>query len=74
MRAEQEKTPLSVVEKTELSSEELQALVAQKVKERTDRCTRRIAELLDEENCTLDVSVVLTVRGMVPQVAVISKG
>lgn len=58
----------------ELSDAELTELQTKKRQERIDRCTQRIAELLEEENCTLDVSVELTMRGVSPKITVIPKG
>ena len=48
-----------------------QALETEK-KLRTQRCTNRIAEVLREESCKLDVSVLITAQGNVPQLQVVA--
>ena len=39
---------------------------------RRRRCTNRIADVLKEENCYLDVSILITSQGNVPQLQVLA--
>ena len=48
-----------------------QALEAEK-QTRIQRCTNRIAEVLKEENCKLEVGMLITAQGNIPQLQVVA--
>jgi hypothetical protein len=49
------------------------ALIEQEKQERVKRCEARINQALQEENCGLDVAVLITARGNVPQLNIFAK-
>jgi hypothetical protein len=51
----------------------LKALIEQERKERVERCSKRIEQVLTEENCTLDAVVIVSARGNIPQIQIVSK-
>jgi len=59
--------------KIELSDKEIASLQGKKKQERIKRCAEKLQALLKEENCELDVSVVVTAKGNFPQLNIIAK-
>jgi len=53
--------------------ENLKAKLIKERGEREERCRKRIEEILIEENCFLDVAVVLKEKGNIFSISVISK-
>ena len=53
--------------------EEAKALLEQEKQARVKRCEGKINQALQEERCTLDVSVVISARGNQPQLAIVAQ-
>lgn len=49
---------------------EAKALVEKEKLDRTARCAKRIQEVLKEENCAMDVGMVITVQGNIPKIEI----
>ena len=56
----------------EISDAELAALTAQKRQERIDRCAARIQAVCEEENCTIDVSMLIEQGKVTPIIKIVS--
>ena len=52
---------------------EAKALLEIEKRERIERVQKAIAELLDKENCALDVSVIIGMGKVIPQIVIIAK-
>ena len=61
-----------ISEPAELSDAELTALQAKKRQERIDRCAARIQAVCEEENCTIDVSMLIEQGKITPIIKIIS--
>lgn len=59
--------------KVELSDREIAEIQGKKKQARIRRCAEKLQALLKEENCELDVSVVVTAKGNFPQLNIIAK-
>ena len=53
-----------------LSTAQAKALVEQEKKDRIDRCAAVIDQVLKAEHCSLEVTVLVTARGNVPQLTI----
>jgi hypothetical protein len=56
-----------------LDTAQAKALIEQEKQDRVKRCEARINQALQEENCGLDVAVLITARGNVPQLNIFAK-
>lgn len=54
-------------------SAEAKALIEKEKNERVERVGQGIKELLEKENCDLDISVIVTTRGNIPQLNIVAK-
>ncbi len=45
-------------------------LLNQKLAERIERCRAKIEQVLQEENCFIDVAMVISRHGIVPQISI----
>ena len=61
-----------IPEPAELSDAELTALQAKKRQERLDRCAKRIQAVCEEENCVIDVSVLIEQGKITPIIKIVS--
>jgi hypothetical protein len=64
--------PPNGTEKT-VKKPNLKALIEQERKERIERCSKRIEQVLTEENCTLDATVIISARDIIAQIQILSK-
>ena len=56
------------VEKTDLK-----ALLEQERQARIRDCSKEIERILNEYNCTFDVTMIISARGIIPQIQIVSK-
>ncbi len=54
-------------------TKEARLLIENEKKERVARCEAKINQALQEENCGLDVAVMITARGNVPQLNIFAQ-
>jgi hypothetical protein len=64
-----EKTP----EEKGLDTAQAKALIEQEKQDRVKRCEARINQALQEERCGLEVAVMITARGNVPQLNIFAQ-
>jgi hypothetical protein len=50
--------------------EQAKQLLAAKTKEQVERCRAKVEQILQEENCFIDVAMVLTQQGIFPQISI----
>ncbi|MFA4902879.1 MAG: hypothetical protein WC600_09050 [Desulfobaccales bacterium] len=55
------------LEEKDLSTAQAKALIEQEKQERVKRCEAKINQALQDERCCLEVAVLITARGNVPQ-------
>jgi hypothetical protein len=55
------------LEEKDLSTAQAKALIEQEKQERVKRCEAKINQALQDERCSLEVAVLITARGNVPQ-------
>jgi hypothetical protein len=48
-------------------------LIENLTKERIERCRARIEQVLQEENCFIDVAMVISGQGILPQISIKAK-
>ena len=48
-------------------------LLNQKMAERIEHCRARIEQVLQEENCFIDVAMVISMQGILPQISIKAK-
>lgn len=56
-----------------LTPTDARAILETEAKTRVERCRVRVQAVLDEEQCTLDVTVLLRAGQVIPQVQIVSK-
>jgi hypothetical protein len=56
-----------------LAASQAKAILDQEKKDRAKRCEEKINRALQEERCGLDVAVVITARGNVPQLNILAQ-
>ena len=56
-----------------LDAAQARALIEQEKQDRVKRCEAKINQALQEERCGLDVAVVITARGNVPQLNIFAQ-
>jgi hypothetical protein len=56
-----------------LDAAQARALIEQEKQDRVKRCEAKINQTLQEERCGLDVAVVITARGNVPQLNIFAQ-
>ena len=56
-----------------LDTAQAKALIEQEKHDRVKRCEARINEALQEERCGLEVAVIITARGNVPQLNIFAQ-
>ena len=49
------------------------ALIEQEKQERVKRCEAKINQALQDERCSLEVAVLITARGNVPQLSIVGQ-
>ena len=52
---------------------DLKALVEQERQARIRDCSKEIERILNEYNCTFDVTMIVSARGNIPQIQIVSK-
>ena len=57
---------------TNITPEQAKQAIEEEKKVRTQRCASRIADVLREENCRLDVGILVTAEKNVPQLQVVA--
>lgn len=55
------------LEEKDLNTAQAKALIEQEKQERVKRCEAKINQALQDERCSLEVAVLITARGNVPQ-------
>jgi ATP-dependent Zn protease len=55
-----------------MTPEQAKKLIDNEIQERVSRCSNRISEILQEENCRLDITMLLTTQGNIPQIAIVN--
>jgi hypothetical protein len=50
--------------------EKAKELLNQQMTERIERCRIKIEQVLQEENCFIDVAMLISVQGIMPQIAI----
>jgi hypothetical protein len=45
-------------------------LINQKMTERVERCRTKVEQVLAEENCFIDVAMVISQQGIIPQLSI----
>lgn len=58
---------------SKLTNKEAQEVIEKEKQERVKRCGEKIQKALKEEDCDLDVSVLVTVKGNFPQLNIVAK-
>jgi hypothetical protein len=53
--------------------EKAKELLNQKLTERIERCRAKIEQVLQEENCFIDVAMVISVQSVIPQISIKAK-
>jgi hypothetical protein len=56
-----------------LAASQAKAILDQEKQDRVKRCERKINQALQEERCSLDVAVLITARGNVPQLNIFAQ-
>lgn len=75
MKKDQTNVALTIADKAvqqTIEKPDLKVLIEQERKERIERCGKRLQQLLEEEKCTLEVAMLVTMRGNIPQITVVS--
>jgi ATP-dependent Zn protease len=60
------------MENQNMTPEQAKKLLDDEIQERINRCSSRISEILKEENCRLDVTMLITAQGNLPQLAIVN--
>ena len=60
------------MENQNMTPEQAKKLLDDEIQERINRCSGRISEILKEENCALDISMLITTQGNLPQLRIIN--
>lgn len=60
-------------EEKSLDTAQAKALIEQEKQDRVKRCEAKINQALQEERCGLDVAVMVTARGNVPQLNIFAQ-
>ena len=68
-----DKLKKGVKKEKEISDEELINLQRSNINKRAKRCLERVNEVLNSENCEIDVSMELTSRGIIPKMNILPK-
>jgi hypothetical protein len=58
---------------SKLNSKEAEEIIEKERQERIKRAGEKIQQALKEENCDLDVSMIITTKGNFPQLNIIAK-
>ncbi len=61
------------LEEKDLSTAQAKALIEQEKQDRVKRCEARINQALQDERCGLDMAVLITARGNVPQLNIFAQ-
>lgn len=69
----QPNTEVITPDKARVMLNQAQEILQKDIQERIERCNFKIQKVLDEESCTLDIQMVLSVRGIEPRVNIIPK-
>ncbi|MEJ2671232.1 MAG: hypothetical protein P8168_03310 [Deltaproteobacteria bacterium] len=56
-----------------MDTAEAKALIEQKKQERVERCEAKINQALQEERCGLEVAVLITAKGNIPQLNIFAQ-
>jgi hypothetical protein len=59
-------------EQEKVISEQEKKLIEDEIKERTERCSSNIIAMLKTEGCRIDVAMVITPQGNIPQLTVVN--
>jgi hypothetical protein len=65
--------PKETLEEKGLDTVQAKALIEQEKQQRVQRCEAKINEALQAERCGLDVAVLITARGNVPQLNIFAQ-
>jgi hypothetical protein len=55
-----------------ITLEKAKGAIESEKRARIERCSIRIAEILKEENCKLEIGMLITAQGNIPQLQVVS--
>ena len=66
-------TPQETLEDKDLNTAQAKALIEQEKQDRVKRCEAKIHQALQDERCGLDVAVMITARGNVPQLNIFAQ-
>ena len=60
-------------QETKLDASQARLLLENEKKERVARCEAKITQALKDERCSLEVAVLITARGNVPQLNIVAQ-
>jgi hypothetical protein len=60
-------------QETKLDASQARALIEQEKQDRVKRCEAKINQALQSERCSLEVAVLVTARGNVPQLNIVAQ-
>lgn len=64
-------TSAIIPESPVLSGQKAREILQQEIQERIQRCGQEVANALQRYNCRLDVGMLITVNGFIPQVNIV---
>ncbi len=57
----------------DISTEEAEQVLKEETEKRAEVCRKEVQEILDKNNCVIDIAMILTVKGNIPKIQIVPK-